>query len=83
VHPHVLESITEQRLEELRNSRASSIESPGPGIRRSHNTNGPVGKAKSKVGIWMVTTGQKLVNDGTGTPARLRSLSTNTPAITL
>jgi hypothetical protein len=83
MHPHILESITEQRIEELRNSRAGSVETPEPGSSRSHTTNGPMGKAKSRVGIWMVTTGWKLASDGTGAQVRLHSLTTNTVGATL
>jgi hypothetical protein len=83
MYPYVLEVITEQRIEELRNSRASLIESPETGSSRSHSANGPIGKAKSRVGNWMVTTGSKLANDGAGSPLRLHSQVTNSVGATL
>ena len=65
MHPSVLESLTEQRIEELRASRSSysgsrgrklfGRNSPGAG------TPGPVGRVQARFGTWMVDAGSKLV----------------------
>jgi len=77
MHPMVLESLTQQRLQDLR-----SGVSPRP---RSHETGcagsegrdvatgpsgparvGPVSRTQAKMGLWMVETGSRLVRNGGG-----------------
>jgi hypothetical protein len=70
VHPVILESLAQQRLDDLRASRCSSRGSRGrrPSKNNTPEIPGPMGRAQAKVGVWMVDAGTKLV-DHAGTRA--------------
>ena len=71
MHPVILESLAQQRLDDLRASRCSSRGSRGrrPSKNSSPETPGPMGRAQAKVGVWMVDAGTRLVAHGDGTRA--------------
>jgi hypothetical protein len=71
MHPMVLASLTEQRLEDLRADRHPEN---GAGRARRRSGSGPIGKVETKVGAWMVSTGWRLVRNGNGTPPQLRPI---------
>jgi hypothetical protein len=86
MHPLVMESIAEQRLEDLRADRHPvTVDRPrrGPGRARSQHPRGPWGRAETKIGAWMVTTGSRLVRNGTGSGERLRHLTASRARISL
>jgi len=67
MHPLVLESITEQRLEELRSGTSATRPSNrGPRNSRSRGSRGPVGRTQARMGVWMVETGLRMVRNGEG-----------------
>jgi hypothetical protein len=68
VHPIILESLAQQRLDDLRGSRRSSRGSRGrrPEKDSSSETSGPIGRAQTRVGVWMVDAGTKLAAHGEG-----------------
>jgi len=68
MHPLVLESLTEQRLEDLRSSTSSRPSHRGPRNSRSRGRSGPVGRTQARMGFWMVETGMRMVNNGGATP---------------
>ena len=75
MHPLIMESIAEQRLEDLRADRhpvTDDCPRRGPGRARSHSPHGPMGRAEARIGAWMVTTGSRLVRNGTGSGGQHR-----------
>jgi len=80
MHPLVLESIAEQRLEDLRKDRhpvTGGRPRRGPGRARTRSSHGPLGRTEVRVGAWMVTTGLRLVRNGAGSGDQLRTLSSS------
>jgi hypothetical protein len=78
MHPLIMESIAEQRLEDLRKDRhpvTGGRPSRGAGRARTNSPHGPLGRTEIKVGGWMVTTGLRLVLNGTRSGDQLRPLS--------
>jgi hypothetical protein len=68
VHPLILESLAEQRIDDLRASRSDRRGGRGrrPAKRSSGSGSNPMGRAQAKVGLWMVDTGTRLVKHGDG-----------------
>ncbi len=80
MHPLVMESIAEQRLEDLRNDRhpvTGGRPRRGPGRARTNYSHGPLGQTEIRVGGWMVSTGLRLVLNGTRSGDQLRPLSSS------
>jgi hypothetical protein len=82
MHPLVMQSIAEQRLEDLRkDSRPFTVGRlrRGPGRARTNSSHGPLGRTETRIGTWMVTTGLRLVHNGSGSGGRgqLRPLSSS------
>jgi hypothetical protein len=77
MHPLVMESIAEQRLEELRNDRhpVTGGRRRGPGRARALWSGGPLGHTEARIGAWMVTTGLRLVRSADESGGQLRPLS--------
>jgi hypothetical protein len=73
VHPSVLESLAQQRIEDLRSSSCSSRGSrgrrPSKNDSPSEGTAGPIGRTQARLGTWMVDAGTKLVYHGAGAEA--------------
>ena len=74
MHPVVLESLAQQRLEDLRASSGSSLKGRGRKSRNrtSPESPGPMGRAQARIGVWMVDTGSRLVAHGAGSSASAR-----------
>jgi hypothetical protein len=71
MHPVFMESIAEQRLEDLRTDRHPVVvgnRRRGPGRARNQSGRGPVNRVEAKVGVWMMATGWRLVRNGTSSP---------------
>ncbi len=86
MHPLVLESIAEQRLDDLRKDRhpvTGGRPRRGPGRARSNSSHGPLGRTEARVGAWMVTTGLRLVLNGTRSGNQLPPLSTSQARVSL
>jgi hypothetical protein len=80
MHPLVMQSIAEQRLEDLRkDSRPITVGRlrRGPSRARTHSSYGPFGRTEARIGTWMVTTGLRLVHNGSGSGSKLRPLSSS------
>jgi hypothetical protein len=71
VHPVILESLAQQRLDDLRASSGSSRKgrSRKSTNRTSPQSPGPMGRAQARIGVWMVDTGSRLVAHGAGSSA--------------
>jgi hypothetical protein len=69
MHPMVLESLTEQRLQELRSGVSGRPSRRGRGNPRSRRGRGPVSRTQERVGVWMVETGLRMVESGGTTPS--------------
>jgi hypothetical protein len=77
MHPFVLESIAQQRLDDLKADRHGKVRDRRRDRRNrssSGSGSGPIGRTQSRVGIWMVTTGWRLVRSSGATSPPLRSL---------
>ena len=77
MHPMVLESLTQQRLQDLRSGISQRPGCERTGTCRSHGQTaaagsdspvrvGPVGRTQAKMGLWMVETGARMVRSGGG-----------------
>jgi hypothetical protein len=66
MHPLVLQSITEQRLEELRSGVSGRPNKRGPRRSRSRGKRGPMGRTQARMGVWMIETGSRMVKNGGG-----------------
>ncbi len=86
MHPLVLESIAEQRLEDLRKDRhpvTGGRPRRGPGRARTHSSHGPLGRTEVRVGAWMMTAGLRLVQNRTRSTDQLRPLSSSHARLSL
>lgn len=86
MHPLVMASIAEQRLEDLRADRhpvTGGRPCGGPSRARSQSAHGTLGRVEARVGTWMVTTGCRLVRNGTGSGGQLRSLGNRHARVSL
>jgi hypothetical protein len=77
MHPMVLESLTQQRLQDLRSGISQRPSCEGTETSRSNGQAaaaesdgsvrvGPVGRTQAKMGLWMVETGARMVRHGGG-----------------
>jgi hypothetical protein len=66
MHPLVLQSITEQRLEELRSGVSGRPNKRRPRHSRSRGKHGPMGRTQARMGVWMVETGSRMVKNSGG-----------------
>ena len=87
MYPFVMASIAEQRLEELRADR-HPVTGGGPRggpsqARSSQLPQGPLARAEATIGAWMVTTGLRLVHNGTGSGGQLRPMRSGHARVSL
>ncbi len=86
MHPLVMESIAEQRLEDLRADRHPVTDDRPrrrPRRARSQSPRGPWGRTEARIGAWMVTTGSRLVRNGTESGEHLRPLTMSRARVSL